>query len=76
MQIPDFIDNSHPKTYEVLDHYLRTEPRTDFASGYFNLGGYGLLRESLAEVPGLRLQERIGRGLNCNSRLRTDRKQV
>ncbi len=55
MQIPDFIDNSHPKTHEVLDHYLRTEPRADFASGYFNLGGYGLLRETLAEVLALRL---------------------
>ncbi len=55
VQIPDFIDNSHPKTYEVLDHYLRTEPRADFASGYFNLGGYGLLRETLAEVLALRL---------------------
>ncbi len=55
MNVPDFIDNSHPKTYEALDHYLRTEPRADFASGYFNLGGYGLLREALAEVPVLRL---------------------
>lgn len=55
MQVPDFLDNGDPKTYQVLDHYLRTEPRVDFASGYFNLGGYGLLREALAEVPGLRL---------------------
>jgi hypothetical protein len=55
VQIPDFIDNSHPKTYQVLDHYLRMEPRADFASGYLNLGGYGLLREALAEVPALRL---------------------
>lgn len=55
MKIPDFLDNGNPKTYEVLDHYLRMEPRADFASGYFNLGGYGLLREALAEVPTLRL---------------------
>jgi hypothetical protein len=55
VQIPDFIDNSHPKTYEVLDHYLWTEPRADFASGNFNLGGYELLHESLMEVPALRL---------------------
>jgi phosphatidylserine/phosphatidylglycerophosphate/cardiolipin synthase-like enzyme len=42
VQIPDFLDNGDPKTYQVLDHYLREEPRADFASGYFNLGGYGL----------------------------------
>jgi hypothetical protein len=39
VQIPDFLDNGDPKTYQVLDHYLREEPRADFASGYFNLGG-------------------------------------
>lgn len=55
MKIPDFLDNGDPKTFQVLDHYLREEPRADFASGYFNLGGYGLLREALAEVPALRL---------------------
>ncbi len=55
MQVPDFIDNIQPQTHEVLDHYLREEQRADFASGYFNLGGYGLLREALAEVPALRL---------------------
>jgi hypothetical protein len=55
VQIPDFLDNGDPKTFQVLDNYLRTEPRADFASGYFNLGGYGLLREALAEVPALRL---------------------
>ncbi|MEJ7815727.1 MAG: helicase-related protein [Rubrobacter sp.] len=55
VKIPDFLDNGYPKTYQVLDHYLRGEPRADFASGYFNLGGYGLLREALAEVPVLRL---------------------
>ena len=38
-QVPDFLDNGDPKTYQVLDHYLREEPRADFASGYFNLGG-------------------------------------
>lgn len=26
MQVPDFMDNSHPETCEVLDYYLRTEP--------------------------------------------------
>jgi hypothetical protein len=41
MQVPDFLDNGDPKTYQVLDHYLRTEPRADFASGCFNLGGTG-----------------------------------
>ncbi len=51
MHVPDFLDNGDLKTYEVLDHYLRSEPRADFASGYFNLGGYGLLREALAQTP-------------------------
>jgi len=55
MQVPDFLDNGDPKMYQVLDHYLREEPRADFASGYFNLGGYSLLREALAEAPGFRL---------------------
>ena len=55
MQILDFVDNGHPKTFEVLDHLLRMQPRADFASGYFNLGGYSLLREALARVPEFRL---------------------
>lgn len=55
MQIPDFIDNGDPKFHEVLDYLLRTEKRADFASGYFNLGGYGLLQGALREVPAFRL---------------------
>lgn len=32
MRVPDFLDNGDPTAYHVLDHYLRTEPRADFAS--------------------------------------------
>lgn len=55
MQIPDFVDNGDPKAFQVLNHLLWTQPQADFASGYFNLGGYSLLREALAEVPEFRL---------------------
>src|SRR5215204_2299819 len=55
MQIPDFVDNGDRKAFQVLKFLLGTQPRADFASGYFNLGGYSLLRESLAEVPEFRL---------------------
>ncbi len=60
MNIPDFLDNGDPKTYEVLDHYLREEPRADFASGYFNRmlnayegnGDYGSLVSELQSFVG------------------------
>lgn len=55
MQIPDFVDNGDPKAFQVLNHLLGTQSRADFASGYFNLGGYSLLREALAGVPEFRL---------------------
>lgn len=55
MILPDFIDNEHLKLAEVLDWLLRSQPRADIASGYFNLGGYALVKEALEGVPRLRL---------------------
>ncbi|WP_245971538.1 helicase-related protein [Calidithermus terrae] len=53
--LPDFIDNEHLKLAEALDWLLRSQPRADIASGYFNLGGYALVKEALQGVLRLRL---------------------
>lgn len=55
LQIPDFIDNDHLKLAEALNFLLRSQPRADIASGYFNLGGYALVKDALAGVSRLRL---------------------
>ncbi len=53
--LPDFIDNEGFTLAEALDLLLRSQPRADIASGYFNLEGYALVREALEAVPRLRL---------------------
>jgi len=53
--LPDFIDNEHYHLSQALDLLLAHEPRADFASGYFNLGGYALLKDALSRAPQFRL---------------------
>ncbi|WP_156113837.1 helicase-related protein [Meiothermus ruber] len=55
LQLPDFIDNDHLKLSEALNFLLRSQPQADIASGYFNLGGYALVKDALAEIPRLRI---------------------
>lgn len=55
VSLPDFIDNIELKLCEVLDRLLRQQPQADIASGYFNLGGFELVKESLKETKRLRL---------------------
>lgn len=54
-RLPDLIDNETYRLAEALDLLLRTQPRADIASGYFNLGGYALVREALWQTPRVRL---------------------
>jgi hypothetical protein len=44
MTIPDIIDNSEYQLFDVLNELLETEKPVDFASGFFNNGGYALVR--------------------------------
>lgn len=53
--LPDFIDNDGHKMAEALDFLLRSESVADIASGYFNLGGYSLVKEALNVVAKMRL---------------------
>ena len=46
MTIPDIIDNSEYQLFDVLNELLETGKPVDFASGFFNIGGYALVRES------------------------------
>ncbi len=47
--IPDVIDNSAPehKLFNVLNQLLESGPVVRIASGFFNLGGYALIRDGL-----------------------------
>lgn len=50
--IPDIIDNSpnKPKLFEVLNALLNSGSKAHFATAYFNLNGYELIREKLNEA--------------------------
>ena len=45
MTIPDIIDNSEYQLFEVLNELLDRGKPADFASGFFNIGGYALVNE-------------------------------
>ncbi|MBU4186144.1 MAG: helicase, partial [Proteobacteria bacterium] len=47
MSVPDIIDNSEYQLFDVLNELLETRKSADFASGFFNIGGYALVREKL-----------------------------
>ena len=47
MTIPDIIDNSEHQLFDVLNELLESGKPADFASGFFNIGGYALVREKL-----------------------------
>ncbi|MFX0201224.1 MAG: phospholipase D-like domain-containing protein [Candidatus Hodarchaeota archaeon] len=55
MSVPDIIDNSEFQLFEVLNELLETRKVADFASGFFNLGGYALVGEKLNGVSNFRL---------------------
>jgi len=55
MTIPDIIDNSEYQVFDVLNELLETGKPADFASGFFNIGGYALVREKLNGVSKFRL---------------------
>jgi len=55
MTIPDIIDNSEYQLFDVLNELLETRKPADFASGFFNLGGYALVREKLSDISKFRL---------------------
>ncbi|WP_234554321.1 helicase-related protein [Thermus caliditerrae] len=55
LHLPDFIDNERLKLAEALAQLLRHQRQADFASGYFNLGGFALVQEALWLVPRFRL---------------------
>ncbi len=63
-RLPDLIDNETYRLVEALDWLLRNQSQADIASGYFNLGGYALVREALWQTPRVRLLlSRGGTGL-------------
>ncbi len=55
--LPDLIDNSTPDRTlsHILNQLLTTEPAVHIATGFFNLGGYGLLRDGLHRAPRVRI---------------------
>jgi len=55
MRIPDILDNSKIKVFKVLNYLLKTQEKADFASGFFNIGGYQLVRDSIGKVKEFRL---------------------
>jgi len=55
MSVPDIIDNAEYQLFEVLNDLLGVRDTADFASGFFNIGGYALVREKLNGVSKFRL---------------------
>lgn len=57
MMIPDVIDNSAPerRLANILNQLLESRPIVRIASGFFNLGGYALLRDGLDRAPAVRI---------------------
>lgn len=55
MAIPDIVDNAEFQLFDVLNGLLEAGLPADFASGYFNIGGYALVREKLNGIPKFRL---------------------
>ena len=55
--IPDLIDNSAPERTlsRVLNRLLAAGPTVHIATGFFNLGGYALLRQGLEKAAKVRL---------------------
>jgi hypothetical protein len=50
MSVPDIIDNSEYQLFDVLNEILETGKPADFASGFFNIGGYALVRDRLNSI--------------------------
>jgi len=55
--LPDLIDNSTPDRTlrHILNQLLATGPAVHIATGFFNLGGYALLRDSLQRASQVRI---------------------
>jgi len=56
-QIPDILDNSTEgqKLADILNRILRSQTSADFATAYFNVAGFSLVKESLAKVKSFRM---------------------
>ncbi len=57
MEIPDIIDNSAEgqKLSDVLNSVLIPQVSADFATAYFNIDGFSLLKEHLTKVKSFKL---------------------
>jgi len=57
MEIPDIVDNSieGEKLCDVLNRVLSPDVTAGFATAYFNVDGFALLKESLTKVNGFKL---------------------
>lgn len=55
MSVPDIIDNSEHQLFDVLNELLTPQKPADFASGFFNIGGYALVKDTLNSTPKFRL---------------------
>ena len=51
----NIIDNNELKLFEELNHILEEQKNIDIASGYFNLGGFALVKEKLKGAENFRL---------------------
>ena len=57
MSIPDIIDNLEYQLFDVLNELLKTGKPADFASGFFNIGGYALVRDKRALLIEIQMQK-------------------
>ena len=55
MKIPDIIDNDKLKVFQAINEILKQPQCADFASGYFNVGGYKLIKDNIGNVTKFRL---------------------
>lgn len=57
MEIPDIIDNNSEerKLCNILNSLLLPKVSADFATAYFNIDGFSLIKDSLTKVKGFRL---------------------
>jgi len=55
MSVPDIIDNSERQLFDVLNELLTPQKPAEFASGFFNIGGYALVKDTLNSIPKFRL---------------------
>jgi hypothetical protein len=50
MPVPDIIDNAEYQLFEVLNNLLGVRDTADFASGFFNIGGYAMIKKQVISL--------------------------